>query len=312
MAPKGNLEATGFGPLSGAPQECYTRPPAECVKPLFLLKFLGGGGEGGILPRPTQAIASRRKHWHLRANEALVSSSPKDLFERHDPRPDDRIDPGLVSVRDQIGWPSQTAGQNMSKTIANSKSAPLKLTDAQTAMLNSASQREDRCLTLISSMRGAQVVKTAEKLITAGLVREVKAKASIPVWRRDGETGTAFALKLTAAGAKAIAGDGEMPSEDAAALKKSKLSAFVATGSSAPLANITHETAEPAVIERRERAEPRPNSKIASGHRNAFTTGRGDARGSHSGNRVASPYDARRPDRAAQARICRDARSIEE
>ena len=97
----------------------------------------------------------------------------------------------------------------MSKTIANSKSAPFKLTDAQTAMMNAASRREDRCLTLISSMRGAQVVKTAEKLITAGLVREVKAKASIPVWRRDAEIGTALALKLTAAGAKAIAGQRE-------------------------------------------------------------------------------------------------------
>ena len=56
-------------------------------------------------------------------------------------------------------------------------------------------------------MRGAQVGKTGEKLIKAGLVREVKAKLSSPVWRRDDETGLAYALKLTAAGAKAIALD---------------------------------------------------------------------------------------------------------
>ena len=45
----------------------------------------------------------------------------------------------------------------------------------------------------------------AMKLIAAGLVKEVKAKAGTPVWRRDEQTGQPYALKLTAAGAKAIA-----------------------------------------------------------------------------------------------------------
>ena len=68
----------------------------------------------------------------------------------------------------------------MSKTIANSKLTTTKLTDVQAAMLSAASRREDRCLTPVSSMRGAQVLKAGEKLITAGLVREMKAKGSIP------------------------------------------------------------------------------------------------------------------------------------
>ena len=38
-----------------------------------------------------------------------------------------------------------------------------------------------------------------------GFVKEVKAKASDPIWRRDEESGASYALKLTAAGAKAIA-----------------------------------------------------------------------------------------------------------
>ena len=47
------------------------------------------------------------------------------------------------------------------------------------------------------------------------MVKEVKAKASNPVWRRDEESGASYALKLTAAGAKAIAVDDAAEPEDA-------------------------------------------------------------------------------------------------
>jgi hypothetical protein len=43
----------------------------------------------------------------------------------------------------------------------------------------------------------------------------VKAKASNPIWRRDEESGASYALKLTAAGAKAIAVDDAAEPEDA-------------------------------------------------------------------------------------------------
>ena len=42
-----------------------------------------------------------------------------------------------------------------------------------------------------------------------------KAKASDPIWRRDEESGASYALKLTAAGAKAIAVDDAAEPEDA-------------------------------------------------------------------------------------------------
>ena len=41
-----------------------------------------------------------------------------------------------------------------------------------------------------------------------GLAREIHAKHGAPIWRRD-EAGSAFALKLTAAGLKAMAGNAE-------------------------------------------------------------------------------------------------------
>ena len=52
---------------------------------------------------------------------------------------------------------------------------------------------------------GAQ--KVATKLLKAGLVREIKAKTGMEIWRRDEETGQAYSLKLTDAGLKAIAAD---------------------------------------------------------------------------------------------------------
>ena len=82
-----------------------------------------------------------------------------------------------------------------------------KLTDAQQLMLNAAAQREDRILAMPPNLKGGAAQKVAAKLIAAGLVKEVKAKSGEPAWRRDAESGQAFALKLTAAGLKANASD---------------------------------------------------------------------------------------------------------
>ena len=80
----------------------------------------------------------------------------------------------------------------------------VKLTETQTALLSAASQREDRHLTPPTGGRLAQARKAAARLLEAGLIREVKAKGDAPVWRRDEEAGCDYALKLTAAGLKAI------------------------------------------------------------------------------------------------------------
>jgi len=77
----------------------------------------------------------------------------------------------------------------------------------QLAILSAASQRGDRCLIAPSTLKGGAAQKVAAKLLTAGLVREMKAKAGMEVWRRDDETGQAYSLKLTDAGLKAIAVD---------------------------------------------------------------------------------------------------------
>ncbi len=85
--------------------------------------------------------------------------------------------------------------------------SPAKLTDTQLAILSAASQRGDRCLIAPSTLKGGAAQRVAAKLVTAGLVREIKAKAGMEAWRRDEETGQAHSLKLTVAGLKAIAID---------------------------------------------------------------------------------------------------------
>ena len=80
------------------------------------------------------------------------------------------------------------------------------LTDAQLVMMSAAAQREDRCLAAPKTMKGAVVNKAGAKLVKLGFAREIRAKSGTPLWRRD-ETGRSVALKLTAAGLKAIAVD---------------------------------------------------------------------------------------------------------
>jgi hypothetical protein len=83
----------------------------------------------------------------------------------------------------------------------------IKLTDMQLMMLNAAAQRNDRYLVAAPNLKVAAAQKIASKLIDAGLVREIRAKAGAPVWRRDDDAGLSYALRLTAAGANAIAID---------------------------------------------------------------------------------------------------------
>jgi hypothetical protein len=75
------------------------------------------------------------------------------------------------------------------------------LTDTQQLLLRVAAKRGDRCLVLPSTLKGGAAHKVAAKLIAAGLVKEIRAKAELPAWRRDEGTGLAYSLKLTAAGA---------------------------------------------------------------------------------------------------------------
>ena len=81
----------------------------------------------------------------------------------------------------------------------------IKLTDTQIVMLSAAAQRDDRCLLAPQILKGSATQKLATKLIGAGLAKEIKVRPGAPVWRQDKQTGQSYALKLTAAGARATA-----------------------------------------------------------------------------------------------------------
>jgi hypothetical protein len=86
----------------------------------------------------------------------------------------------------------------------------VKLTDAQLLMMSAAAQRKDRCLSAPATIKGAAFSKVSAKLAKLGLAREIEAKPGVPIWRCD-DAGQGYALKLTAAGLKAIAVDEGSP-----------------------------------------------------------------------------------------------------
>jgi hypothetical protein len=59
-----------------------------------------------------------------------------------------------------------------------------RLTDTQLIILSAASQRDDRGVELSANLKGEAARKVVDKLIRAGLLEEVRAGGTLPVWRR--------------------------------------------------------------------------------------------------------------------------------
>jgi hypothetical protein len=78
-----------------------------------------------------------------------------------------------------------------------------RLTDTQLIILSAASQRDDRGVELPANVKGEAARKVVDKLMRAGLLEEVRAGGSHPVWRRDDERGP-MALRITKTGLAAI------------------------------------------------------------------------------------------------------------
>jgi hypothetical protein len=78
-----------------------------------------------------------------------------------------------------------------------------RLTDTQLVILSAASQRDDRAVQLPANVKGKAARKVVDKLIRAGLLEEVRAGGSLPVWRRDDDSG-AMTLRITKTGFEAI------------------------------------------------------------------------------------------------------------
>ena len=79
----------------------------------------------------------------------------------------------------------------------------MKLTDTQLVLLSTASQREDGAIELAPNLKGGAAHKVVGKLLTDGLIEEIQARGSLPVWRRDEDKGP-LALRITKRGLAAI------------------------------------------------------------------------------------------------------------
>ena len=78
-----------------------------------------------------------------------------------------------------------------------------KLTDTQFVLLSAAAQRQDGAIELTGKPKPAVARKALITLLTDGLVEEVPAGGTLPVWRRDDDQG-ALALRITARGLTAL------------------------------------------------------------------------------------------------------------
>ena len=106
----------------------------------------------------------------------------------------------------------------------------MKLTDTQLIILGEASSRDDGLVVLPDRVKGGAATAVIAKLLKAKLVEEVAAQPKMPIWRRDEESGAAYALHITAAGLKAVGAGGEAeggdpPASDAAKPPASRASA---------------------------------------------------------------------------------------
>jgi len=78
-----------------------------------------------------------------------------------------------------------------------------KLTDSQLIVLSAAAAREDGLAVVPAKMNQAAASKVGASLVTRKLMREVRAKLGMPIWRED-EAGRPLSLILTKAGRTAI------------------------------------------------------------------------------------------------------------
>lgn len=78
-----------------------------------------------------------------------------------------------------------------------------KLTDTQLIVLSGAAARDDGLAEIPAKLNRAAASKVGSSLVARKLMREVKAKPGMPVWRED-ENGRPISLVITKAGRNAI------------------------------------------------------------------------------------------------------------
>jgi hypothetical protein len=155
--------------------------------------------------------------------------------------------------------------------VANQMEDPLKLTGTQLLLLSAASQRDDRALEPPPNLSGGAAHKVVARLLTEGLVEQIRARGPLPVWRRDDDGPRT--LRITKKGLQAIRVE-DAPTEAGAREPNEEPTAQRANqrkpgrSSSAPRKIADHDQAEPV----RARADAKQASVIALLSRSQGTT----------------------------------------
>jgi Protein of unknown function (DUF3489) len=117
----------------------------------------------------------------------------------------------------------------------------MKLTDTQLLLLSAAAQREDGGIELAPNLKGGAAQNLVRKLLNEGLIEEVRATGSLPVWRRKADN-RSLALHITKRGLAVI------KVEEA--------------GGAPQQAEVPTSTAQPADV-----APGKPRGRVAAAHR---------------------------------------------
>jgi hypothetical protein len=116
----------------------------------------------------------------------------------------------------------------------------VKLTDTQLLLLEAASQRDDRALEPRANLTGGAAAKVVAKLLAEDLIEEIRARGSMPVWRRDDDDPRSLRITKKGLGAirveettEAEVGEPDQESATEPARRKSKAPAVRGTKSGA-------------------------------------------------------------------------------
>jgi hypothetical protein len=87
--------------------------------------------------------------------------------------------------------------------LSQTKEEKMVITDSQLIVLSKAAAREDSAAIVPPKMTKAAAVKIGASLIGRKLMREIRSKPGMPVWRKDAD-GWSMSLVITRAGRNAI------------------------------------------------------------------------------------------------------------
>ena len=141
----------------------------------------------------------------------------------------------------------------------------MKLTDTQLVLLAKAAQRDDHALVLPVNLKGGAAHKVVGKLLTEGLVEEIRARRELPVWRRDDDEGPRT-LRITKRGLQTIQIEEEAGAPDAPQSNSNPNAQAKKKGSAAKAANAKGRSGNRKQVEKTPQAstaKPRSKSKQA-------------------------------------------------